>query len=252
MAEPDSPAATCRRACPRPASAEIGALERFVQRMAQLAPGHPCRARGLASARSSPPRDETRRRIERDLHDGTQQRLVSLGLELRLGPVDRASRPLRAQDASSSSIAHEPRRRGRRSTRDLTRHPSGYPLRGRPRARVANSRPSLRDSGRARVESESQLPEQLEVAAYYVVSETLTNATKHSRASRVLVAVADVDGTLQLSIRDDGIGGADPEQGSGSSASATASSARRVALRHQRALRLYAGLRTAPRPPLLT
>jgi signal transduction histidine kinase len=60
-----------------------------------------------------------------------------------------------------------------------------------------------------------RLPEPVEVAAYYVVSEALTNATKHARASVVCVAVQEQDDRLRLSIRDDGVGGADPARGSG-------------------------------------
>jgi signal transduction histidine kinase len=65
------------------------------------------------------------------------------------------------------------------------------------------------------VPTQARLPEPTERAAYYVVSEALTNATKHARASIVHVDVEQRDGILQLSIRDDGIGGADPTQGSG-------------------------------------
>jgi len=61
----------------------------------------------------------------------------------------------------------------------------------------------------------ARLPEPIEVAAYYVVSEALTNATKHARASVVCVAVEERDDRLHLSIRDDGVGGADPARGSG-------------------------------------
>jgi len=61
----------------------------------------------------------------------------------------------------------------------------------------------------------ARLPEPIEVAAYYVVSEALTNATKHARASVVRVAVEERDDSLRLSIRDDGVGGADPARGSG-------------------------------------
>jgi signal transduction histidine kinase len=61
----------------------------------------------------------------------------------------------------------------------------------------------------------ARLPEPIEVAAYYVVSEALTNATRHARASVVCVAVEERDGSLHLSIRDDGVGGVDPARGSG-------------------------------------
>jgi signal transduction histidine kinase len=65
------------------------------------------------------------------------------------------------------------------------------------------------------VRAEGRLPEETEVAAYYVVSEALTNTTKHARASRATVVADEQDGILHLSIRDDGVGGADPRDGSG-------------------------------------
>ena len=65
------------------------------------------------------------------------------------------------------------------------------------------------------VRVEGRLPESVEVAAYYVVSEMLTNAAKHAHASSVQVDVAGADGVLRVSVRDDGVGGADPARGSG-------------------------------------
>ena len=65
------------------------------------------------------------------------------------------------------------------------------------------------------VRVEGRLPESVEVAAYYVVAEMLTNAAKHARASTVHVDVAGTDGALRVSVRDDGVGGADPARGSG-------------------------------------
>jgi signal transduction histidine kinase len=65
------------------------------------------------------------------------------------------------------------------------------------------------------VRFERRLPAQIEAAAYYVASEALTNAVRHARASRVRVACDERDGVLQLTIRDDGVGGADPRKGSG-------------------------------------
>ena len=65
------------------------------------------------------------------------------------------------------------------------------------------------------VRVEGRLPESVEVAAYYVVSEMLTNAAKHAQASRVQVDVAGADGVLGVAVRDDGVGGADPARGSG-------------------------------------
>ena len=75
--------------------------------------------------------------------------------------------------------------------------------------------PPVRRSGRVGRASQRRLPAQVEVAAYYVVSEALTNAAKHANASVAHVDVEASDGVLQLSIRDDGAGGADPSRGSG-------------------------------------
>ena len=65
------------------------------------------------------------------------------------------------------------------------------------------------------VRVEGRLPESVEVAAYYVVAEMLTNAAKHAQASAIHVDVAEADGVLRVSVRDDGVGGADPARGSG-------------------------------------
>ena len=158
--------------------------------------------------------DETRRRIERDLHDGTQQRLVTLGLELR------AAKAKVPPDLSELGVELARIGEGLRSAteelRELSRgiHPAVLSEGGLAPALRALCRRSavpveldLHDGRR--------LPEQVEVAAYYVVSEALTNAAKHARPSMVSVALETDDATLQLAIRDDGVGGADPSQGSG-------------------------------------
>jgi signal transduction histidine kinase len=65
------------------------------------------------------------------------------------------------------------------------------------------------------ITTDARFPEPVEVAAYYVVSEALTNAVKHAKASHIIVSLVAGDGVLQLSVRDDGVGGADPQRGSG-------------------------------------
>jgi signal transduction histidine kinase len=158
--------------------------------------------------------DETRRRIERDLHDGTQQRLVSLGLELRL-----------AQSLVPAELPELGAEMGRvagelngvvEDLREIARgiHPAIVSEGGlgpalRTLARRAAIAVELDAAAIAR------LPEPIEVAAYYVCSEALTNATRHAHASVVRVAVEERDESLRLSIRDDGAGGADPGRGSG-------------------------------------
>ncbi|HEX7269291.1 MAG TPA: CHASE3 domain-containing protein [Streptosporangiaceae bacterium] len=166
------------------------------------------RARVVAAA------DETRRRIERDLHDGTQQRLVSLALELRAAEarVPPEQRSLVQQWSRTAQGLTDVVEELREISRGL--HPAvlekgglGPALRALARRAGVPVDLSVRVSGR--------LPERVEVAAYYVVSEALTNAAKHARASAVSVDVDAADDTLRLLVRDDGVGGADPSRGSG-------------------------------------
>jgi signal transduction histidine kinase len=158
--------------------------------------------------------DETRRRIEHDLHDGTQQRLVSLALDLRTAEatVPPEASELRARlgrVAEGLAGAVE-------DLREISRgiHPAilsegglGLALKGLARR---SSLPVKLDVGAI-----ERLPQPVETAAYYVVSEALANATKHASASVAEVQLAVRDGTLHLAIRDDGVGGADPSRGSG-------------------------------------
>jgi len=166
------------------------------------------RARVVASA------DDARRRIERDLHDGAQQRLVSLGLQLRLAqsmaPVELAE--LNAQLAvaanSVAGIGEE--------LREISRgvHPEILSKGGIGPAIKALARRSAIPV-ELDVQAGQRLPDWLEVATYYVVSEALTNAAKHSEASLVHVGFEVADAALRLTVRDDGVGGADPTRGSG-------------------------------------
>jgi len=158
--------------------------------------------------------DETRRRIERDLHDGAQQRLVSLALELRA--AQRAvPRELGELNAELSSVA-EGLVNALDGLREIARgvHPAILAEGGLGPALKTLARRSLIPVV-LDVRVEARLPERVEVAAYFVVSETLTNAAKHAHASVVHVDVEAVDRVLRLSIRDDGAGGADPARGSG-------------------------------------
>lgn len=166
------------------------------------------RARVVAAA------DETRRRIERDLHDGTQQRLISLALELRAAQarVPPEQRSLADQWSRTAQGLNEVVEELREISRGL--HPAilekgglGPALRALARRSSVPLRLDVRVSGR--------LPERIEAAAYYAVSEALTNAAKHAHASRVEVDVGVADDSLRLTIRDDGVGGADPSRGSG-------------------------------------
>ena len=162
--------------------------------------------------------DAERRRLERDLHDGAQQRLVALGLQLgmlatRLDPDSEASRllagaPRRARRVAEGVARHRPRaapcrpqlRRARRGARGA-RHARAGPGADRGRGRASARRPPV------------------EVAAYYVVCESLTNVAKYARAATVTVRVAREDGELVVEVADDGIGGADAARARGCAAS---------------------------------
>jgi signal transduction histidine kinase len=194
---------------------EIGALERSFNVMAdslersrdELAAS---RARVVATA------DETRRRIERDLHDGAQQRLVSLALELRAAqaavPVE-----LGTLAAELSRVAE-----GLASVLDDLReiargiHPAILAEGGiGPALKTLARRSPIPVELEVQPESQTRLPERVEVATYFVVAEALTNAAKHAGASSILVRVDVEDGVLRLSISDDGKGGADADRGTG-------------------------------------
>jgi signal transduction histidine kinase len=158
--------------------------------------------------------DDARRRIERDLHDGAQQRLVSLGLELRAAeasvPAD--LHPLREQIScivtGLAGVSQD--------LQEISRgiHPAILSRGGLGPALKSVARRSAVPV-ELDVAVDRRLPESAEVAAYYVVAEALTNATKHAQASEVFVCIKAEGANLRLSIRDDGIGGADSHKGSG-------------------------------------
>jgi signal transduction histidine kinase/PAS domain-containing protein len=158
--------------------------------------------------------DETRHRIERDLHDGVQQRLVSLVLaERRVAAMvppelgDLLAQVSRLGDGLAGALEE---------LQEISRgiHPAILTQGGLMPALKALARRSTVPVELA-VRVEARLPEPVERATYYIVSEALTNTAKHAQASSVHVAVEARDGVLGLSIRDDGRGGADPARGSG-------------------------------------
>jgi PAS domain S-box-containing protein len=158
--------------------------------------------------------DEVRRRIERDLHDGTQQRLVSLGLAVRAAEanVPPEGGDLRAglsRVATGLVAAVE-------DLREISRgiHPAILSAGGLgPALRALVRRSAI--PVEVDVTTDARFPEPIEIAAYFVASEALANATKHAQASHVAVSLRLRDGSLLLSIRDDGVGGADIGRGSG-------------------------------------
>jgi signal transduction histidine kinase len=158
--------------------------------------------------------DETRRSIERDLHDGTQQRLVSLGLELRAAEL--GVPPEMAEVKEQMSRVGEGLEGALEDLREISRgiHPAILSEGGLvPAIKVLARRSAV--PVKLDLRAEARLPEPIEVAAYYVVSEALANAAKHAKASAAYIDLEAMDDILHLSVRDDGIGGADLERGSG-------------------------------------
>jgi signal transduction histidine kinase len=154
-----------------------------------------------------------RQRLERNLHDGAQQRLIALSLELSL-----LEQRLEG-DREATTRLDQARREIARSLeelRDVARgiHPavlSGHGLEVALESIAAHASVPVRLT----VELEERLQERLEVVAYYVVSESLVNIAKHARATRATVDVGRDDGQMVVEVVDDGIGGADTERGSG-------------------------------------
>jgi signal transduction histidine kinase/CHASE3 domain sensor protein len=158
--------------------------------------------------------NETRRRIERDLHDGTQQRLVSLALDLRA--VEAAVPSELVELKAQLSHAAETLSGAVEDLREISRgiHPAILSKGGLGAVLKTLARRSSVPV-ELRLPPDRRLPEGVEVVLYYVVSEALTNVTKHARASAVQVSLEIEDRIVRLSVRDDGAGGARPEQGSG-------------------------------------
>jgi signal transduction histidine kinase len=167
------------------------------------------RARIVAAA------DTTRRRIERDLHDGAQQRLISLALHLRTTVQaavppgdDQLTGQLDGIAADIGGVLDE--------LREIARglHPAALADGGlRPALKTLARRCAV--PVRLDVQPDARFPEPIELAAYYVVAEALTNAVKHAQATVIDVQVETGEGLLRVGVRDDGRGGADPTGGTG-------------------------------------
>jgi signal transduction histidine kinase len=164
------------------------------------------RARIVAAA------DEARKRLERNLHDGAQQRLVAVLLALRLSrsrveQSPEAARALEAAIAELSAAVDE--------LRELARgiHPAALTERGLATAvaGVANRSPVPVTLA----VTDARFPEPVEAAAYFVVSEALANVARYAHANGVSVRIGVEDGVLAVEVRDDGVGGADETAGTG-------------------------------------
>jgi signal transduction histidine kinase len=158
--------------------------------------------------------DEARHRIERDLHDGTQQRLISLGLTLESA---RASVPPENQELSQClSQATEELSHIQVQLREIAHGLRPAVLaKGGLRAAVKALTRRFPVATELDIDADRCLPDPIALTVYYVVSEALANVLKHASASLVRIEVHTMNETLHLAIRDDGVGGADPCRGSG-------------------------------------
>jgi signal transduction histidine kinase len=168
---------------------------------------------GAARVRTIAAVDGTRERIERDLHDGLQQRLVTLGLAVRAAEasVPPAAPELKWELARVADGLTDVLRDVREISRGI--HPAVLSERGlEPAVKALARRSPVPVELTLRVPR--RLPDRVELGAYYIVSEALANVAKHANAQVVTISVEAGRGVLSLSVRDDGVGGADPD-GSG-------------------------------------
>jgi signal transduction histidine kinase/putative methionine-R-sulfoxide reductase with GAF domain len=190
-------------------------LTRFTELIATAISNAATRAELIASrARIIAAGDEARRRIERDLHDGTQQRLISLGFDLQAVmatvPAEQTTtrEGLERIDQEIDSVLEDVRTLSRGLHPTLLANAGlGQALRA-----LVRSQPVVVDLG---LDVDEPLPEAVEIAVYYVVSEALTNAGRHSQAREIGVTVTQSETKVTAIVEDDGVGGAAPERGSG-------------------------------------
>src|SRR5829696_934805 len=158
--------------------------------------------------------DEARRQLERDLHDGAQQRLVELALDLHMARARLDDEPARAQELLDAALGDL--EAATRELRELARgiHPAALTEGGlRPALEALASRSSI--PARLVAIPDGRFPAQVEATAYFSVAEGLTNAARHAAAANVEVEVTLVDGRMRVEVRDDGRGGAETAAGSG-------------------------------------
>jgi signal transduction histidine kinase len=157
---------------------------------------------------------EERRRLERNLHDGAQQRLVSMALNIRLARAKLNEDPLAADQLLESAGTELDS--ALEELRELARgiHPAVLSDRG-----LGTALETLASRAPVPVElaelPAERLPEAVELAAYFVVAEALTNVAKYANATHAKVEVARENGRLLVEVEDDGVGGANPEDGTG-------------------------------------
>jgi PAS domain S-box-containing protein len=158
--------------------------------------------------------DAARRRLERDLHDGAQQRLVELGLDLRMARARLDDDPEQAHELLGAALGDLDD--ATRELRELARgiHPAALTEGGlRPALEALAARSSV--PARLVAVPSERFAAAVEATAYFTVAEGLTNAARYAGAQRVEIEATRLDGRLRVEVRDDGRGGADPAVGSG-------------------------------------
>ena len=160
--------------------------------------------------------DDERRRIERDLHDGAQQRLVAVTLALQQARQATAGAAPPTEIEARLADAAEELQGAIDDLRELARgiHPALLEDEGLPAAVIALARRAGLPV-ETRIDLERRLPRLIEATAYFTIAEALTNATRHAAATRATVAIRDDDSRLTVEVEDDGVGGADAMRGSG-------------------------------------
>jgi PAS domain S-box-containing protein len=185
-----------------------GYLRDITERKAADAELRASRARIVEAA------DAARRRLERDLHDGAQQRLVELALDLRMARARLDGAPEQARELLDAALGDLDA--ATRELRELARgiHPAALTEGG---LRAALEGLAMRASVPTRLVAvpDERFAAPVEATAYFTVAEALTNAARYAAAKRVEVEAVRVDGHLCVEVRDDGRGGADPAAGSG-------------------------------------
>jgi signal transduction histidine kinase len=188
----------------------VGAILEATRRRAVVSE----RAAQAAQRRIVEAGDQARRRIERNLHDGVQQRLVSLALRTR-----RSERRLPADQQPVKEVLSETVEELNAITEEVREIAQGIHPAILTQGGLGPALRSLARGCSIPVEvgaaDEARMPEPVEAAAYYVVAEALANVVKHAEASGAWVEAARQDGCVRVRVRDDGVGGADPSSGSG-------------------------------------
>jgi PAS domain S-box-containing protein len=205
----------CRRDGAFPEGTEVR-LRNFANLIAQSIANDEAREELQASrARIVKAADDARRRLERNLHDGAQQRLVAVSISLRLALAKLDTTP--DESERLLAVAAEELTQAIEELRELARgiHPAILTDRGlAPALEALARRAPVRVDLRSELEG-GRLPPPVEVAAYYVVSESLANVAKYAQATEVQVRVERRNGVARVEVADDGVGGADPSGGSG-------------------------------------